>query len=66
MFRVSLANSCRYEPTAFIFIQVLSFIAMLLYIGAVAYFLVAKFLLKKPTHGAEILLLEEADVKSKE
>lgn len=66
MFGVSLGNSYRYEPTAFIFIQVFSFIAMLLYIGAVVYFLVAKLLLKKPTHGAEILLLEEADVKSKE
>ena len=48
------------------FIQVFSFIGMLLYIGAVVYFLVAKLLLKKPTHGAEILLLEEADVRSEE
>jgi hypothetical protein len=41
------------------FIQVFSFFAMLLYIGALAYFVVAKLLFKKPTHGAEILLLEE-------
>ena len=32
---------------------------MLLYIGAVVYFFVTKLLLKKPTHGAEILLLED-------
>ena len=42
-------------------IQVFSFFAMLLYIGTAVYFLVAKLLLKKPTHGADIPLLEEAD-----
>lgn len=42
-------------------IQVFSFFAMLLYVGTAVYFLVAKLLLKKPMHGADILLLEEAD-----
>ena len=32
---------------------------MLLYVGTVVYFFIAKLLFKRPTHGEDILLLKE-------